>query len=120
MKRKAQISKLFFCTFAILTISLLSANFIIAQCGNYFKPNYTAINKLVVPLSSDVVLSDWIGDGKADLTIYRDGDWWMLRSSNNAVVSFRWGTANDFPVPVYRNSISADLTLYNPTNNTWN
>src|SRR5215831_2805814 len=43
---------------------------------------------------------DFDGDGKSDLTIYRDGVWFVLRSSNEGGIEITWGGAlQDVPVP---------------------
>src|SRR5262245_5495541 len=43
---------------------------------------------------------DFDGDGKSDLTIYRDGVWFVLRSSNEGGIGITWGGAlQDVPVP---------------------
>src|SRR5262249_13193463 len=43
---------------------------------------------------------DFDGDGKSDLTIYRDGVWYILRSSNEGGIGITWGGApQDIPVP---------------------
>src|SRR5262245_51200722 len=43
---------------------------------------------------------DFDGDGKSDLTIYRDGVWFVLRSSNEGGIGITWGGARqDVPVP---------------------
>src|SRR5262245_18100184 len=36
---------------------------------------------------------DFDGDGKSDLTIYRDGVWFVLRSSNEGGIGITWGGA---------------------------
>ena len=43
---------------------------------------------------------DYDGDGKTDEAVYRDGVWWILRSSNGGGVGITWGGApQDIPVP---------------------
>jgi subtilisin len=44
--------------------------------------------------------SDYDGDGRSDIAVYRDGVWWILRSSNGGGVGITWGgAAQDIPVP---------------------
>jgi hypothetical protein len=38
------------------------------------------------------------GGGRADLTAYRDGAWYILQSTNNGLNSFHFGTAGNVPV----------------------
>src|SRR5262249_19587139 len=44
--------------------------------------------------------ADFDGDRKAEIAVYRDGTWWILRSSDGAVISKLWGGAvQDILVP---------------------
>ena len=47
------------------------------------------------------VAADFDGDGKGDLTVFRqsDGTWWWIRSSDNVVNAATFGTTGDVPVP---------------------
>ena len=47
------------------------------------------------------VPQDYDGDGKADLTIFRawNGEWWILRTTDNTYQFEFFGTAGDIPVP---------------------
>jgi hypothetical protein len=51
-------------------------------------------------ISGQIVRGDFDGDGKGDLTIWResDGMWWWLRSSDNTAQMFQWGMSGDKPV----------------------
>src|SRR5262249_28942802 len=47
-----------------------------------------------------VPLMDFDGDGKTDQAVYRDGVWFILRSSNEGGIGITWGGApQDVPVP---------------------
>ena len=58
--------------------------------------------------------SDYNGDGKADITVYRDGVWYILRSSDGGATATVWGgMAQDVPVPRdYDGDGKADITVY--------
>jgi spore coat protein A, manganese oxidase len=43
------------------------------------------------------VLADYDGDGKTDIAVYRNGDWFIYRSSDGGVTSVGWGIAQDIP-----------------------
>ena len=51
-------------------------------------------------VGSATPLIDVDGDGKTDQAVYRDGVWWILRSSDSGGMGITWGGApQDIPVP---------------------
>ena len=62
-----------------------------------------------VPKSS----GDFDADGKADIGIYRNGSWYILRSSDALVILVGWGIAQDLPVPAdYDGDGKTDIAVY--------
>jgi subtilisin-like proprotein convertase family protein len=41
---------------------------------------------------------DFDGDGRADVSVFRDGVWFIQRSSDGGTSAISWGTAGDIPV----------------------
>ena len=58
--------------------------------------------------------ADYDGDGKADIAIYRDGTWSIIRSSDGVPVVVAWGGGpQDIPVPGdYDGDGKADIAIY--------
>lgn len=70
---------------------------------------------------------DYDGDGKTDLSVYRpatmagdQGSWWILNTSDAAVVRHFFGIAGDVPVPADFDGDGRDnVALYRASNGTW-
>jgi hypothetical protein len=57
--------------------------------------------------------TDFDRDGKADIGIYRNGSWYILRSSDSLGILVGWGIAQDMPVPAdYDGDGKTDIAVY--------
>jgi uncharacterized delta-60 repeat protein len=74
-------------------------------------------------LASDKIApADFDGDGKTDPTVYRpsNGEWSILRSSDNTATVLRFGAPEDLPRPAdFDGDGKADITVFRPSNGTW-
>jgi len=70
-------------------------------------------------ISSRLVISgqsasvDFDGDGRSDIGVYRDGTWFILRSSDGGMKAVGWGIAGDMPVSAdYDGDGKTDIAVY--------
>ncbi|HEY0428326.1 MAG TPA: FG-GAP-like repeat-containing protein [Pyrinomonadaceae bacterium] len=64
--------------------------------------------------------ADFDGDGKTDIAVFRNGDWYVSRSSDNAVVVTHFGNFGDYPRPAdYDGDGRADFAVYRTHDKTW-
>jgi FG-GAP-like repeat len=73
------------------------------------------VNVVVPKLPNDF---DADADGKNDIGIYRDGSWYILRSSDGGMTTVGWGgLAQDIPVPAdYDGDGKVDIAVYRDGN----
>lgn len=66
------------------------------------------------------VSSDYDGDGKADAALYRNGAWYVLRSSDGSFFSVGFGIAEDIPTPAdFDGDGKSDIALFRPSTSVW-
>ena len=60
-----------------------------------------------------IVPADFDGDGRIDVSVFRAGDWYSLRSSDNTLVYTRFGQGGDTPVPAdFDGDSKADIAVF--------
>jgi glucose/arabinose dehydrogenase/putative transposon-encoded protein len=65
--------------------------------------------------------SDFDGDGRVDITVFRPSNGtWFINRSGSAPVGVQWGNGADLPVPGdYDGDHRTDVAVFRPSNGTW-
>lgn len=72
--------------------------------------------------AASAVSSDFDGDRKSDVSVWRnsDGNWYANRSSDNVFIGFHFGTTGDKIVPGdYDGDGKTDFAVFRPSDGTW-
>ena len=59
--------------------------------------------------------ADFDGDGRTDFSVFRNGEWYVLRSDNNNLIGLNWGTNGDTIIPGdFDGDRKTDFVVYRP------
>lgn len=63
---------------------------------------------------------DYNADGKSDVAVFRNGNWFVLLSTTNSFQSVTFGLGSDVPQPGdYDGDGRTDFAVFRPNNGTW-
>jgi uncharacterized delta-60 repeat protein len=66
------------------------------------------------------VIADYDGDGRSDLAVFRNGNWYFMESSHLATRHYQFGLAGDKPViGDFDGDLRNDFAVFRPSNGTW-
>lgn len=66
------------------------------------------------------VIADYDGDGRDDLAVFRNGDWYYMTSNGLETRHFLFGQPGDIPVPAdYDGDLRTDLAVFRPSSGIW-
>lgn len=79
------------------------------------------VNSIAFGLSTDKIApADYDGDGRTDIVVFRDGNWYMIQSRNFNFRAVQFGQANDKPIPGdFDGDGKADISVYRPSAGSW-
>lgn len=80
------------------------------------------VNTIPFGISTDKPTpADYDMDCLYDIAVFRQGVWYILKSSDSTVRIEYWGQAGDLPIPgIYRNGTDwTSVAVYRPGNSTW-
>jgi hypothetical protein len=82
--------------------------------GNVVAGGSTSSDFTVVKFnSSSILTADFDGNGISDIGVYRDGIWFIRRSSDGGMTTVNWGIAQDIAVPAdYDGDRKTDIAVY--------
>ncbi|MDM7923114.1 MAG: hypothetical protein QUS14_12510 [Pyrinomonadaceae bacterium] len=73
-----------------------------------------------LPTDKTVQGGDYTGDGKADVAFFRNGTWFVLRTSDFSFYSFPFGATGDIPAPGdYDGDGTTDAAVFRPSDTNW-
>jgi uncharacterized delta-60 repeat protein len=76
-------------------------------------------NMTLLPTDKPVI-ADYDGDGRDDLAVFRDGNWFFMESSHAATKHYQFGIAGDKPaVGDFDGDLRSDFAIFRPSTGVW-